>query len=216
MVKHPAFVAFTGIDDTRLIGDLQSLSARYPIEWGMLVDDAQAEKPLFPDVDARKAFATAGSLRLAAHVCGTEATKIANAPETVCVDLTGFQRIQVNHNFSGSSAEQVENTVLFGRRHGVRTMLQCKGAFPGDNRLDWLFDTSFGTGVSPASWPTLPKNGPFCGFSGGINPLNVESIIAAIGASADDLYWIDMESGIRTNGWLDLNKCEAVCRSIYG
>jgi hypothetical protein len=29
-------------------------------------------------------------------------------------------------------------------------------------------------------------------------------------------YWIDMESGVRTGGWLDVAKCEAVCRAVYG
>ncbi|MEZ2222646.1 phosphoribosylanthranilate isomerase [Rhizobium sp. RCC_161_2] len=216
MAQAPAFIAFTGLDDPKLIGDLQSLSARYPIEWGMLIDDAQEEKPLFPDKEARKACLTAGNLRLAAHVCGVEASKIANAPDTVSLDLTGFQRIQVNHSFSGSSPAQVDNTWRFGQRLGVRTMLQCKDAFPDETRLDWLFDTSFGSGATPKAWPTLPKNGPFCGYSGGIKPENVADVIAAISASANDLYWIDMESGIRSNGWLDLDKCEAVCRAVYG
>ena len=217
MAQAPAFIAFTGLDNVRLISDLQSLSARYPIEWGMLIDEAQEQKPLFPDAEARKAFLTAGRLRLAAHVCGVEASKIADAPDTVSLDLTGFQRVQVNHSFSGSSPAQIDNTWHFGRRLGVRTMLQCKDAFPDETRLDWLFDTSFGTGAAPKTWPTLPNgSGPFCGYSGGIKPDNVAAVIAAIGASANDLYWIDMESGIRSNGWLDLDKCEAVCKAVYG
>jgi len=216
MVQAPAFIAFTGIDRVEDIGALQALSARYPIEWGVLVDDAQSDKPLFPDAGARKAFVTAGGLRLAAHVCGDEARRIADAPETASVDLTGFQRVQVNHSFTGSNEAQIENTIRFGRRLGVRTMLQCKDDFPRESRLDWLFDVSFGTGAAPSHWPALPQSGPFCGYSGGIGPANVADILRAIDAKRGGLYWIDMESGIRTGGWLDLDKCEAVCKAVFG
>ncbi|MGO4568864.1 phosphoribosylanthranilate isomerase [Rhizobium sp. 2YAF20] len=215
MAQPPAFIAFTGIDNPALLAGLQRLSARYPIEWGILVDEKQTDMPLFPHPDARKAFLTAGGLRLAAHVCGAEAKKIADA-ETVSIDLTGFQRVQVNHSFSGSTPEQSENTWRFGRRLGIRTMLQCKDVFPDEARLDWLFDISFGTGLTPRNWPVLPKSGPFCGYSGGINPRTAADVVAMIGASVDDLYWIDMESGVRTDGRLDLDKCEAVCKAVYG
>jgi phosphoribosylanthranilate isomerase len=214
--QAPTFIAFTGVDAPGSIDDLKSLSRRYPIEWGILVDDAQTDKPLFPDAKLRQEFLTAGGLRWAAHVCGEEARKIANAPDTVSVDLHGFQRVQVNHGFKGSNEEQVHNTWRFGRRLGVRAMLQCADKFPEEGRLDWLFDTSFGTGVAPKTWPRLPAGGPFCGYSGGINPDNVVDVVKALGAAAGDLYWIDMESGIRTDGWLDLNKCEAVCQAVYG
>ena len=216
MVQAPAFIAFTGVDRVEDIGSLQALSARYPVEWGVLIDDAQTDKPLFPDAEARKAIVTAGGLRLAAHVCGEEAKRIANAPETVSVDLTGFQRVQVNHSFTGSTEAQIENTVRFGRRLGARTMLQCKDMFPHESRLDWLFDVSFGTGVAPSAWPKLPLTGPFCGYSGGLKPGNVAEVVRAIDARRGDLYWIDMESGIRTDGWLDLSKCEAVCKAVFG
>lgn len=85
-----------------------------------------------------------------------------------------------------------------------------------DCRVDWLFDTSFGKGSRPSAWPMLPIAGPFCGFSGGLNPDNVRDTIERIAAPPGALYWIDMESGVRTDGWLDVSKCEAVCRAVYG
>ncbi|GAA4256618.1 hypothetical protein HLK65_28415 [Azospirillum formosense] len=33
--------------------------------------------------------------------------------------------------------------------------------------------------------------------------------------AATEPYWIDMESGVRTDDWLDLDKVEAVCRAVY-
>ncbi len=216
MPQRPAFIAFTGVDLATVIDDLRALSARYPIEWGILIDAAQEALPLFPDAATRQALLTAGGLRFAAHVCGEEARRIANAPDTAIVDLAGFSRLQVNHSFEGSSQAQADNTVRFGRARGLRAMLQCKGAFPADARLDWLFDTSFGRGTAPGAWPKLPAGGPFCGFAGGINPSTVADVLKAIDAEPCALYWIDMESGVRTDGWLDLDKCESVCKAVFG
>jgi hypothetical protein len=44
----------------------------------------------------------------------------------------------------------------------------------------------------------------------------VADILARIAAPDGALYWIDMESGVRTDGVFDLAKCEAVCRAVYG
>ncbi|UDF03030.1 phosphoribosylanthranilate isomerase [Asticcacaulis sp. AND118] len=215
MPALPAFIAFTGLDTPDLIPGLIRLSQRYPIEWGILIDDTRKDDPLFPDAAARQRFLETPGLRFAAHVCGQAAHEIANAPDAACIDLSGFQRVQVNHSFAGSTAAQIEHTVRFGRRNGIRMLLQCSETFPEDSRLDWLFDTSFGTGQAPARWPALP-NGPFCGFSGGIGPHNAAEVVRAINAPKGRLYWIDMESRIRTDGWLDLIKCERVCREVYG
>ena len=211
----PAFIAFTGVDRTDLIPHLQALSARYPIEWGMLVDDAQSEKPLFPDRAARQQLLRAGGLRWAAHVCGAEARAIVDAPEDVTIDLAGFSRVQVNHGFHGSHESQIANTWRFGRTQGVRTLLQCGDPFPEDARVDWLYDVSFGKGLRPEGWPRLARQ-PFCGFSGGIGPDTVRDILDLIDAPTGTPYWIDMETGVRSDGWLDLAKCEAVCRAVYG
>lgn len=211
----PLFVAFTGADDPALLPGMIALSKRYPIEWGMLLDEAQEGSPLFPDVEARREMLAAPGLRWAAHVCGDQARRIADAPETATIDLQGFTRVQINHGFAGSSPAQIANTIAFGRSRGLRAMLQSLSCFPAEPRLDWLFDVSFGRGNRPAHWPALDLAGPFCGYSGGINPGNVEATLAAIAAPPGAGYWIDMESGVRSEGAFDLAKCEAVCRSVY-
>jgi hypothetical protein len=215
MTQAPAFIAFTGVDRLEALPGMAALSARYPIEWGLLLDEAQEGQPLFPDAELRAKLRPLG-LRLAAHVCGGAARAIADQPGFSELDLGGFQRVQVNHGFKGSTEAQVANVSAYGRRMGVRSMLQCLGAFPDDARVDWLFDTSFGEGVSPSAWPALPETGPFCGFAGGIGPHNAAAVVAAIAAPPGALYWIDMESRVRTDGWLDLGKCEAVCKAVYG
>lgn len=216
MPSRPTFIAFTGVDSADLISGMKSLARHFPIEWGVLVDDAKEDDILFANADIRAALLSAGGLRFAAHVCGEQARLIANDPAKATIDLAGFQRMQVNHAFTGSSPEQVENTIVYGRAQAVRSMLQTLTEFPADPRLDWLYDTSFGTGKAPTTWPALPERGAFCGYSGGIRAENVSAVLAAINAPEGSQYWIDMESGVREDGKFSLAKCEAVCRAVFG
>ena len=213
--RRPAFIAFTGVDRAELKPGLAALSARYPIEWGILIDDAQAGAALFPDASLRSQLVAGEPLRWAAHICGAQARAIVVEPHDSSLHLAGFQRAQINHSFAGSNAEQIDKAAVFGRRQGVRTVLQCSQQFPDDARVDWLFDTSFGKGSAPNSWPTLPTRGAFCGLSGGLNQNNVRQVLEHIAPPADAVYWIDMESGVRSNGWFDLAKCEAVCCALF-
>ena len=215
-MQPPSFIAFTGVDRTDLLPGMKQLSARYPIEWGVLVDPDQEDKPLFPDADVRQALLAERDLRWAAHICGAGARDIVAAPLTTAVAVAGAQRVQVNHSFQGSDPAQVAAARDYGRRRGVRTVLQCAAAFSDAPGVDWLYDVSFGAGIKPDRWPALPVDGPFCGYSGGIGPDTVGDIMARIAAPDGALYWIDMESGVRTEGAFDLAKCDAVCRAVYG
>jgi hypothetical protein len=217
-MQPPSFIAFTGVDRPDLLPGMRRLSASYPIEWGVLVDSAQEDSALFPRAEIREALLTERHLRWAAHICGATAKAIATDPLAAPLAPAGIQRVQVNHSFKGSTPAQVAATRDYGRRLGVRAVLQCSGAFPmAQTGVDWLYDVSFGTGARPDRWPAPPPaEGPFCGYSGGIGPDTVGEILARIAAPAGALYWIDMESGVRTDGVFDLAKCEAVCRAVYG
>lgn len=213
----PQFIAFTGVDRRDLLLELLRLAARYPIEWGLLVDEQPRDTPLFPPQDVVRDLLGHRGLRWAAHVCGALAQRIAAGTQHEPVPwLEGFHRLQINHGFAGSSVEQVNHCADYSRRCGVRLVLQCQGEFPPDGRVDWLYDVSFGRGSRPSSWPRLAPSGALCGFSGGINADNVRDVLAAIGAPAGSSYWIDMESGVRTDGLFDIEKCAAVCRAVFG
>jgi hypothetical protein len=217
-MQPPSFIAFTGVDRPHLLPGMKQLSASYPIEWGVLVDSAQEDSALFPHAEIREALLAERDLRWAAHVCGAAAKAIAADPLTAPLAPAGVLRVQINHSFKGSTPTQVAAARDYGRRLGVRAVLQCSGAFPiAQTGVDWLYDVSFGTGARPDRWPAPPPaEGPFCGYSGGIGPDTVGEILARIAAPQGALYWIDMESGVRTDGAFDLAKCEAVCRAVYG
>ena len=213
----PAFIAFTGADDAKLGDGMARLSRRYPVEWGILVDRDKAGSRLFPSYTDIEWFRTLG-LRLCAHVCGSLARDVAAGADPVA-DLVGFARIQVNHGRSGADPAVVGHVARFASRHGIRGVLQCRGpGFPSHaTSVDWLFDVSFGTGVRPDRFPPVRTDHPLCGLSGGINPDNVRRTIAhSIDVLPGLAYWIDMESGVRSDGEFDLKLCEAVCRAVYG
>lgn len=212
----PAFIAFTGVDRLELRGEMERLARRYPIEWGILIDEQPRQSALFPPPELVHALVEGSTMRWAAHVCGALATRIASGEERSPKDfLKPFKRLQINHGFSGSSAEQARHCSEYARLMGSRAVLQCQGEFPQDPQVDWLYDVSFGRGSRPTSWPALPRGETLCGFSGGINAENVRDILGAIAAAPGSTYWIDMESGVRTDGLLDLGKCEAVCRAVF-
>ena len=211
-IPRPSFITFTGVDDMSLIAGMKKLSARYAIEWGVLVDPEQEGGPLFPGQEDINAIRTSG-LRLSAHVCGKPAKDIAEGREPE-VDLSGFARLQLNHGREGSSEDVIQNAYSYAVANGLRLALQCQGAFPEDARADWLYDVSFGTGVRPIEWPTLTHGYPFCGYSGGLSAETVVKTLSDVSTSCYD-FWIDMESGVRTDGRFDLDKCEQICQLVF-
>lgn len=210
---RPLFITFTGVDDAALITGMQALSARWPIEWGVLIDQEREGLPLFPDARDRQLIQECG-LSLSAHICGTAARAIAEGRDPG-LSLHGFRRAQINHGREGSSEAVVANCHAYGVRHRVRVALQCQGAFPADNRVDWLYDVSFGTGRKPSSWPAISGIEPLCGYSGGLDPTNVAANLGRFPVADSARFWIDMESGVRTELKFDLAKCAAVCAAVF-
>ena len=83
-------------------------------------------------------------------------------------------------------------------------------------RIEYLFDESGGRGKRgdwPDPWPVLP--GMRCGYAGGLGPDNVDEALEFVERHPDARIWLDMESGVRTNDWMDLEKVEAVCQKAW-
>jgi phosphoribosylanthranilate isomerase len=77
-----------------------------------------------------------------------------------------------------------------------------------------LFDTSGGRGVEAEAY-VAPFAGKRTGYAGGMGPENVgESARKVVAVSGSAPVWIDMENRIRTDGYLDLSKCETVARIV--
>lgn len=82
---------------------------------------------------------------------------------------------------------------------------------------DLLVDMSGGRGkeldLTTANSLTAPYLQQYIGYAGGLNPDNVNQYLEELTSrpnKGNDKFFIDMESGVRTNNQFDLKKCEQV------
>jgi len=205
----PEFITFTGLDARTDMSIVHGISNLYPVEWGVLFSPKrQGLEPRYPGMEVVDEIRKwSKDIRLAAHLCGRYAQRV-QARMPLQLDLTGFKRAQVNCHEPDAGAISD-----FARDHNVAAIAQHRNLrFPEDERISWLYDKSGGNGLSPTAWPTCPEEGLY-GYAGGMGPDNVVETLERINAKGS--YWIDMESKIRTDDWLDLGKCLAVCEAVF-
>lgn len=210
----PLFITFTGVDARTNVENMRWISDRYPVEWGILFSRSrQGVENRYPALDTAMRVMESG-LRIASHICGEMAREIMGyaAGDPCRFPMHRARRVQINHPHPSVPAAQ-----RFGQMEGKRCILQCRGAvFPPEHDVDWLYDVSGGNGLRPGVWPAHP--GRLVGYAGGINADNVLDTIKSINGLMGRCgpYWIDMESGVRTDDWFDLVKVREVCALVYG
>jgi len=221
MVRRPEFLTFTGVDERTDLAKLRALSRRWPgrVEFAILLSlSRMGREPRYPDRATVQRFVfnlPRGECRRAAHLCGTwaaEALLGERLDDLPIVTLAHLDRVQINHQDDPLAAAGAER---FGARNGVRAVLQSrdKRAFPESTAVDWLYDCSGGHGIWSVAWPV--HAGPALnGFAGGLELGNIGRAIELIDARGP--YWLDMESGVRTDDWFDLEKVEAICSKVFG
>jgi len=210
---NPSFVTFTGLDECTDLDRICDIADRWPVEWAVLASSSRDGKHnRYPGMDVRSLLEDLKLPALSLHLCGQFADAVMRGEEPQDADagyvkLFGFHRVQVNHR-----APDVALIKRYADAWGVKGIAQTRGSFSPAHEIDWLADRSGGNGIRPTSWPA-ERSLRLVGYAGGIGPDNVREVIAAINRRGP--YWLDMESGVRTDDWLDLDKCEAVCRAIW-
>lgn len=211
-------VALTGADDNTDPKDLVALSEEFPfVEWGILFSTTRAGTARYPSaawVEALNPYAP--HLKLAAHFCG-QYTRDTLAGDDKWLDGKEgmFQRIQLN----GFKPSDRDIAIQLPCKFGFEFILQTRceedlgpvadiARHMGKNKASALYDPSGGNGIETTQWPKAP-NGLRMGYAGGINPDNVKDVLRSLG-NPSPTYWIDMESGVRTDERFDLAKCRKV------
>lgn len=215
-MRRPDFITFTGIDDHTCTAGMFALAQRYPIEWGVLFSrDRQGIDPRYPGGEAQSRFLWClPALRMSAHLCGEHSRNIMDGlPIKPPVDFGFFQRIQVNYH-DPIPARIIEFRSGWGRMRCIAQTRTEALAFPRDTSVDWLCDSSGGRGIAPTSWPLHPGGDRLVGYAGGLNADNVGEALHRINSAGP--FWIDMESGVRTDNRFDLRLCDRVCQAVYG
>lgn len=212
--KKPNFITFTGADDHTSVTGMADLSEQYPIEWGILFSRKRQGTGRYPSIGFVRDL-MAPKLRYSAHLCGADARQVIECQSSRYDEplREHFERVQINTENANVDTAGIRQWAL---QIGVRAILQCRGEFPPDQNVEWLFDASGGRGIVPPRWPTSLLRPQARGYAGGLNPDNVGEVVALLGTLANS-YWIDMESGVRdADDRFDLARCRRVCEAVYG
>lgn len=210
-MNKPFRITFTGVDDFTDIAAMESLSKKYPIEWGVLIG-GPPHKNRYPSLHRINEISEIASnnpdMHCALHLCGIHAANANEGKITPEINITGFKRFQVNslkYNFEnlGKLADDLQKEILFQHR---------EGPFPDEihPRLYPLHDQSGGKGIVPVSRPTGGSRA--VGYAGGLGPHNILAVNESLQA---DCYWFDMETSLRVDDRFMLSICEDVCQKFW-
>lgn len=214
-------VTFSGIDQYTKVSDLQKLYQQYPFVEFVFLYSVHANRKgagRYPQKVILKGYKKAG-LPMALHLCGKIAHDLVHDGKWSVVygelgtymDL--FDRIQLNipktKNFSRSLTFPEDKTIILQLHEGTRELFDTYKHLPN---VAGFQDGSGGRGIAETDW-MYPETEPF-GYAGGIGPENAAAVVTELNEICQWDYWIDMESGIRTNDRFDVSKCERVCRQL--
>ena len=208
----PLWVTFTGLDGYTSLDRVMELSARFPTEWAVLMSPSRTGmETRYPSGPLVKSITAGlfGKIAMAAHLCGGHSRDVMSDDPSLDlpVEAGRFGRIQVNHR-----DPDVESCGYAFKYWPVSVICQTRDEFPVDRRVQWLYDVSGGRGIHPDTWPVNRDPTRVVGYAGGITPDNVLATLDKLRGN----FWIDIESGVRTDDRLDLDKCADILTAVYG
>jgi len=215
-------VTFTGIDIRTKAAELIALHREFPfVEFGFLISDALTGKnknPRFPAPVILKSLKKA-HIPMALHLCGKFAMNAVKEDDWQGVYkvmgeyMTMFDRIQINSAIARHIRSCVHfpegKQIILQLHDGNDVMWDQYGSMPN---VVGFQDNSGGKGIFEGTW--REPLGEFFGYGGGLSPENVVEAVRGIQEVCPTDFWIDMESGVRTNDWFDVKKCREVCEQL--
>lgn len=209
------------------------------LEFGILYSEGRAGRepryPTYADCLKMATHLDRHYISHSIHLCGFEAIQgfidQTDEIQKLCSTAT---RVQLNFNvdkFANDDNQDAFIDRLIELSEGYNIVIQdnkSKGEFvkilkrrnidvqnDHANNFAFLYDASGGFGkvidkFQPAS------DVYYTGYAGGLNPENVVDIVKEIDKINDPqiLYYIDMESGVRTQDWFDMEKAKKVADAI--
>lgn len=218
-------VTITGADDNTDILEMVDIQRRYHfVEWGILLSAKRAGTDRYVSQKRLEKLFMYGGLKLSAHLCGDYAARMLQLkPYTYIADnLPYFDRFQINYSIPKPLNGYNTLQALVDQTHFVNSgpvILQLNNnntyavnELKNVTDLQFLYDSSGGTGKLIENI-VGPYRGCYTGYAGGINCDNITEIAKRI-TDFDDIrnVWIDMESGVRTDDKLDMDKVVSVLK----
>jgi phosphoribosylanthranilate isomerase len=148
------------------------------------------------------------------HLCGTISRNTLASSIIPDIAIT-FDRVQINSVEKYYNAESLSTLC-----NQSSLIVQHRGTSnfdsPYSDFCDLLYDPSAGRGEHPDEWPIVnPPSGKLVGYAGGISADNVKELVSN-DIMDNQNYWIDMESSIRVDNYLDIGKCRKICEIVFG
>jgi hypothetical protein len=206
-MNKPQFITFTGVDSNTDLAACSQLAKEFPVEFGFLMSETRQDRR-YSGIPYVQALGVTG-VRIALHFCGSIARKTI-AAKTYRYIPECVSRIQINlptaeYSLDSLAALGSERVTIYQARN-TKVWESCpNGVYP-------LLDLSGGLGEEIKEWPQQTPE-TLVGYAGGLNARNVKKFIDQL---PPHKFWIDMESGVRTDDWFDINKCRQVCLEIFG
>ena len=217
-------ITFTGIDARTDMKELKAIQQQYPIaEFGVLTSYSWYEKGnRYPDPKIMDKIRLPEN-NLSLHVCGSAAHDATigrweKLDDLIFGNLHLFGRVQLNISTRKNNPHHCNVPLVIGQE----VILQQKDImnteffqntieFWNQPSYKWsmLLDASGGTGKNTEI--RLFSSKQKVGYAGGINPDNVADKLTYLFENVQmGEFWIDMESGVRTDDWFDLDKVRRV------
>jgi hypothetical protein len=232
----PFCVSLTGADDEVSPDALFALQQRFPaVEWALLYFPEKEGQPRNPTAAWRSQFLdVCAGAHTALHLCGTQVFR-GILSGVIPEEFSRYGRLQLNINARRQEFTDLEVLAVYTAllEAGHRLILQSHEATEQliveflqglrasqyIERIDVLFDASRGKGQQPEAWPVGHQFPAVtrCGYAGGLAPDNVAKNLTKIQEDRAQFgpYWLDMESGVRTDNLFDLHKVEQVLQSVF-
>lgn len=222
-LKH---ITFTGIDAKTDIQDLIDIQREFPIaEFGVLTSYTWYEKGNRYIDPSLIGLLRGDKLNLSLHICGSAAHdatigKWEKLDELTEGNLYLFKRCQLNVSTRKNNPAYCHVPLVIGQEIIIQQHNVNKIGFFTETRKHWyqpmykwsvLLDASGGRGIDTPI--EILESKEKVGYAGGINPENVGDKLSFLLQNVRmGEFWIDMESGVRTDDWFDTDKVRRVLR----
>lgn len=226
-----SLISFVGVDTHTNMEDLLKMESAIHCEFSVLFSDSKSiqSHTRYPSYKFCKDFIEWGALEsvtTSVHLCGSVIDRYLKQEQDVLELCRLANRIQLNLNISNySDYEKLSDEIIANiDKYGHHVILQKNKTkekfmecFMKKNKhpISLLHDSSggFGREITEVS---APADIGFTGYAGGINPGNAAKIVGLIETAntTGKEYYIDMESGVRTNNIFSLEKCQQVINAV--
>lgn len=214
----------TGVDERTSFDWIIEAAALHPrAEFGILLSaTADGSDNRYPQRDFIEEYAAAmqsAMVNTALHVCGRAVRMFVEGDSGIRDLAARFGRVQLNFNAQNIvfTMEDLDAAIRSFARPVITQHNEANAAVAASIKASnhhVLFDASGGRGIHSKDWPQRLK-GKLYGYAGGFGPETILfDLRGASDASEKQSFWIDMESRLRRDNWLDISICDSVLRCV--